>query len=239
MKDFSLSLDDLQRREFLAGIAKATLGVSILPGAIDAATTGGGYVKPKNPKAKNVIFIYMQGRMSHLDTFDPKSHPETKGISSPIKTNADGLQISSLLPNLAKHGDKMAVIRTMSQKTGAHDQARYVIHTMATAQRPGPATRTSAPGHNSSLAGGTKRCRTASSSTLETLAHDYFPRPCSFPHWGMAKGIRDLLPKIPKNQFNHQVRLAQKFSGVFEKILPPRRRPRLRPVLRRNREILR
>ena len=220
MKDFAFSLDDLQRREFLAGIAAASLGVSILPNPMEAATTGGGYVKPKNPKAKNVIFVYMQGGMSHLDTFDPKSHPETKGISSPIKTNADGLQISSLLPNLAKHGDKMAVIRTMAQKTGAHDQARYVMHT-GYAVRPG----TSHP-HMGSWAqyflG--RRNKTMPDSVLVSSGNPgpgFFPPDhAPFPIGEAAKGIKDLLPKIPKKKFNHQIRLAQKFSGVFEKYFP-------------------
>ena len=107
MKDFALTLNELERRDFLAGVAKAALGVSILPPLAGAALEPGGHVKPKNPKARNVIFLYMNGGMSHLDTFDPKTNSEVKGISSPIKTNAPGLQISNHLPSLAKHGDKL------------------------------------------------------------------------------------------------------------------------------------
>jgi len=220
MKDFSLKLDELNRREFLAGIATAALGVSIMPGAMDAATTGGGYVKPKNPKAKNVIFVYMNGGMSHIDTFDPKTNSEVKGISSPIKTNADGVQISSLLPNLAKQADKLAIIRTMAQKTGAHDQGKYVMHT-GYSMRPG----TSHP-HMGSWAqyflG--RRNKTMPDSVLVNSGNPgpgFFPPDhAPFPIGDAAKGIKDLLPKINPKTFNHRVQLAQKFSRVFEQYFP-------------------
>lgn len=220
MKDFSLKLDELNRKEFIAGIAAVSLGVTVLPGPLEAATTGGGYVKPKNAKAKNVIFIYMNGGMSHLDTFDPKTNSEVKGISSPIKTNADGLQVSNLLPNIAKHGDKLAVIRTMAQKTGAHDQGKYVMHT-GYAQRPG----TSHP-HLGSWAqyflG--RRNKTMPDSVLVNSGNPgpgFFPPDhAPFPIGDAAKGIKDLLPKIPKQNFNHRVQLAQKFSRVFEQYFP-------------------
>ena len=220
MKEFTHKLDDLSRKEFIAGVAAASLGVTVLPGPLHAATTGGGYVRPKNPKAKNVIFIYMNGGMSHLDTFDPKTNSEVKGISSPIKTNADGLQVSNLLPNIDKHGDKLVVIRTMAQKTGAHDQGKYVMHT-GYAQRPG----TSHP-HLGSWAqyflG--RRNKTMPDSVLVSSGNPgpgFFPPDhAPFPIGDAAKGIKDLLPKIPKQKFNHRVQLAQKFSRVFEQYFP-------------------
>jgi hypothetical protein len=220
MKDFTRRLDEIQRREFLAGVASLSLGVTILPSLINAETAPGGHVKPKNPKAKNVIFVYMDGGMSHLDTFDPKTNSEVKGISNPIKTNAPGLQISKLLPNIAKHGDKLAVLRTMAQKTGAHAQGKYLMHT-SYAQRPG----TSHP-HLGSWAqyflG--RRNKTMPDSVLIGAGNPgpgFFPPDhAPFPLGDAAKGIRDLLPKIDKNVFSHRVQLAQKFSRVFEHHFP-------------------
>ncbi len=94
MKDFTRRLDEIQRREFLAGIAKASLGVTILPSLIDAETAPGGHVKPKNPKAKNVIFVYMDGGMSHLDTFDPKTNSESRAFQphQDQRPGASGIQ---------------------------------------------------------------------------------------------------------------------------------------------------
>ena len=220
MKDFTRKLDEIQRREFLAGVARMSLGVTILPSLISAETAPGGHVKPKNPKAKNVIFVYMDGGMSHLDTFDPKSNSEVKGISGPIKTNAPELQISKLLPNIARHGDKLAVLRTMAQKTGAHAQGKYLMHT-SYAQRPG----TSHP-HLGSWAqyflG--RRNKTMPDSVLVGAGNPgpgFFPPDhAPFPLGDASKGIRDLLPKIDKNVFSHRVQLAQKFSRVFEHHFP-------------------
>jgi hypothetical protein len=70
----------------------------------------------------------MNGGMSHLDTFDPKKDAEVKGKFNSINTNAD-YSISEHLPKLAKHGDKMALIRSMMVNTGAHEQAQYLQRT--------------------------------------------------------------------------------------------------------------
>ena len=51
------------------------------------------------------------------DTFDPKSESSVKGTSTPTKTNADGVQLSSQLPQLGKHADKMAIIRGMNNRS--------------------------------------------------------------------------------------------------------------------------
>lgn len=220
MKDFALKLDDLQRREFLSGIAKAALGVSILPGAMDAATQGGGYVKPVNPKAKNVIFIYMNGGMSHLDTFDPKTNSDVKGISEPMATNVTGLKISSLLPNLAKQSDKIAFIRSMGQKTADHSQAKYLMHT-GYGVRPGTSHPQMGAWAQYFLG---RRNRTMPDSVLVNSGNPgpgFFPPDhAPFPIGDPATGIKDLLPKIKRETFNHRVQLAQRFSSVFEQYFP-------------------
>ena len=91
--------------------AKSFLGVSILPWAMPdpAMGAGLGLNRPLNyaPKAKNVIYLYMSGGMSHIDTFDPKPGAETGGPTQAIKTKAEGLQIAENLPLLANHADKI------------------------------------------------------------------------------------------------------------------------------------
>ena len=61
-------LTDISRRAFVERFAKAVFGVSLLP-AISATARGGDKV---GGKAKSVIFLYMRGGISHIDTFDPK-----------------------------------------------------------------------------------------------------------------------------------------------------------------------
>jgi len=53
--------------------------------------------------ARNVIYLYMSGGQSHLDTWDPKpDNKEVMGATKAIKTSADGVQISEYLPRMAK-----------------------------------------------------------------------------------------------------------------------------------------
>ena len=132
MNSFPFS-DELNRRRFVSLAAKSFLGVSILPWASHHSLSGAGLGlnRPLNhaPKAKNVIYLYMSGGMTHLDTFDPKTGTETGGPTQTIKTNADGVQLAENLPLLANHADKIAVVRGMSSTKGAHQQGNYFMHT--------------------------------------------------------------------------------------------------------------
>ena len=108
-------LDEPSRRDFISGAAKTFLGVSLIPGGAFAA--GGNDRKlpvRKNP-AKKIIYLYMSGGMSHLDTFDPKPEAasEYRGNLGVIKTSADGVRISEYLPGIARHMDKAAIINSL------------------------------------------------------------------------------------------------------------------------------
>ena len=80
----SLFSDELNRRRFVSLAAKSFLGVSILPWASHSSLSGAGLGlnRPLNhaPKAKNVIYLYMSGGMTHLDTFDPKQELKPVGL---------------------------------------------------------------------------------------------------------------------------------------------------------------
>ena len=124
---------ELERRRFISLAAKGFLGVSILPWTMPERSFGAGLGlnRPLNhaPKAKNVIYLYMSGGMSHIDTFDPKPGAETGGPTQAIKTNTDGMELAENLPMLANHADKIAVIRGMTSTKGAHQQGNYFMHT--------------------------------------------------------------------------------------------------------------
>src|SRR5438552_1567514 len=68
------------------------------------------------------IFIFLSGGPSHLETFDPKPRApiEIRGPYGTIPTNVSGIQISELLPQIARHMDKCALIRTMTGAADAH-----------------------------------------------------------------------------------------------------------------------
>jgi Protein of unknown function (DUF1501) len=126
MKSELNRMDDLSRRQLIARTAKAALGVTLLPvgsqlARAAAAGAAGG-------KAKHVIYLYMSGGMSHIDTWDPKTG-DTKGPTDPIKTKASDMMLGGTMTKMAQQADKISIVRSMSSKTGVHDQGNYLMHT--------------------------------------------------------------------------------------------------------------
>lgn len=88
-------------------------------------------------KAESVIFIFLAGGMSHLDSFDPKPYApiEYRGELGTVQTNT-GEVFGGLCGNLAQMADRMSVIRSMSHGEAAHERG---THNMLTGYRPSPA----------------------------------------------------------------------------------------------------
>jgi len=82
----------------------------------------------KGGTAKNVIYLYMDGGMSHVDTWDPKQG-EVMGPTQTIKTSATGIQLGEYLPRTAKQMHHGSVIRSLTSTQGAHEQGNYMMHT--------------------------------------------------------------------------------------------------------------
>ncbi len=125
MKDQLKNLDQLSRRQFVARTAKTALGVSVIPlanGMQAVQAAGGG-------KAEHCIFFYMSGGMTHIDTFDPKPGTETGGATKGIDTGVAGIQVSEFMPGIAKRFKDVALVRSMTQKTGDHRGGSYWMHT--------------------------------------------------------------------------------------------------------------
>jgi hypothetical protein len=74
------------------------------------------------------IFIFLSGGPSHLETFDPKpSAPiDIRGPYGVIPTSVPGIQISELLPQIARHMDQCAIIRSMTSRDGGHSGVHMV-----------------------------------------------------------------------------------------------------------------
>lgn len=117
------------RRSFMATAASQLLGVSFAGLAGQRLSMAAA---PAQVKAKSVIYLYMSGAMSHLDTFDPKPGAKSQGETKPGKTNVPGIEISERLSNLAGMMDKLAIVRSLTTLTGAHEQGNYLMHTSFT-----------------------------------------------------------------------------------------------------------
>src|SRR5262245_30807910 len=136
------------RREMLARCANG-FGALALAG-LAAESRGGPH---HAAKAKSVIFLYMDGGPSQLDTFDPKPllakhhgrNPNEllkvqptqfndvgKVLASPWKFAQHGQSghwVSELLPHLAKSADDLCVVRSLTSKFSEHTSANYFLHT--------------------------------------------------------------------------------------------------------------
>ena len=132
MKTELLRADELTRRSFILNAAKTCLGVSVLnalaPRAMAVPFEGASKAK-QVATAKNVIYLYMQGGMTHLDTFGCVPGADTMGNTKVIPTSANGVQIGEWLPNVAKMMHRGVIINSMSTTQGAHLQGDYYQHT--------------------------------------------------------------------------------------------------------------
>ena len=84
----------------------------------------------RNPqRRRSCILLWMSGGPSQMDTFDLKPGHANGGPFKEIATTVPGIRISEHLPKLARHMDRMALIRSMSTKEGDHDRATFVLRT--------------------------------------------------------------------------------------------------------------
>jgi hypothetical protein len=115
------------RRAFLKQGAGMGLGLS-------AASAFGEPESPealllKHPKAKKLIYLFVDGGLSQIDSFDPK--PKMGDVmmdTRVINTKIDGVQYGHYFPQLAEHIDKYCLIRSMSTGTASHGTGVYVTH---------------------------------------------------------------------------------------------------------------
>jgi len=142
----------LSRRELLKHSATG-FGMFALSALMADPSYSGVITDPKphfKPKAKNVIFLFMDGGVSHVDSYDPKpklkelegqrvgkvDNPtaggDRKWLGSPWafkQYGQSGLPVSELFPHTAKHVDKMAFVRSMKAEFPLHSRGNLLLHT--------------------------------------------------------------------------------------------------------------
>lgn len=147
---------EVPRREMLrrCSLGFGTLALSALfAKPAFASPPPGALVRPPHfpPRAKHVIFAYMSGGVSHVDSFDPKPELQRRHgqpMPVPVKPTMfndngnimaspwearprgqSGVEMTDLFPHLAGLADELAVIRSMTSKVNEHAQGNYSIHT--------------------------------------------------------------------------------------------------------------
>lgn len=140
---------DFSRRGFLRGVS-AGFGMLALNGIL-----GAGAAVPLHtpPRARRVVFCFMDGGPSHVDTFDPKPLLKTHqgkaigagAVSKRSQSNESrvwlgsfwdfeqrgqsGLWVSELLPHIARVADRICVVRSMVGELPLHGQQNLLLHT--------------------------------------------------------------------------------------------------------------
>ena len=104
-------------------------------------------------RAKRIVFLFMKGGPSHIDTFDPKpllDRDHGKPLPFPLpkitfakqgnlfkspwkfhRHGQSGLPISELFPSLARHADDLCILRSVHGTNPAHGAASLRLHTGA------------------------------------------------------------------------------------------------------------
>jgi hypothetical protein len=118
--------DGITRRDAIRVGTAALFGSAIgLPQLLRASDDA------KHKKDVSLIFIFLHGGQSHLDTFDlkPDAPAEFRGEFHPAKTRIPGLQICALLPKVSKEVDKFSLIRSFRHHNSDHGPADHYILT--------------------------------------------------------------------------------------------------------------
>jgi hypothetical protein len=99
-----------------------------------SSLAGGAATRPD--RRRSCILLWMNGGPSQLDTFDLKPGHKNGGPFRAINTAVPGIQISEHLPRLARHMDKLALVRSMASREGDHAEAIYYAHAGYTQRGP-------------------------------------------------------------------------------------------------------
>ena len=209
--------ENFSRREFVSTAAKTFLGLGTLPllgnEIVNASTVR------NQAKAQSVIYLYLSGGMSHLDTFDTKPGAETQGPVESIKTSADGVLISEYFPRLADQMKHVAVINSMNSTQGAHAQGRYFMHTSyvlrGTVQHPdlGAWTSRHLPKRNQGLPGNVKIGGSSSGLGGGFLESKFAALPIGDPEEGLQYSQ---LPKgVTEARFRRRMSKLRKMNRQF------------------------
>jgi hypothetical protein len=122
----SSACDGLTRRRLLEVAGAGLLGASF--GKLAAAET-----RPttRASRARSVIFLFLYGGPSQLETFDmkPEAPDAIRGPFQPIASRTPGLRICEHLPRTAAVSDKFCVLRTLTHPYNDHSSAGHYLQT--------------------------------------------------------------------------------------------------------------
>jgi hypothetical protein len=123
--------DGITRRDLLRIGGAGLLGMS-LPDVCAAERLAATSTRVRgtspSPRAKSVLFIFLYGGPSQLETFDmkPEAPSSIRGPWRPIASRTPDLRICELLPKLAERSDKYCVVRTVNHPQNDHNGTHFI-----------------------------------------------------------------------------------------------------------------
>jgi hypothetical protein len=115
--------DGVNRRSFLHLGAASVFGYSFAAGGLASQRA--------LPRDVSLIYLFLKGGLSTIDTFDlkPNAPAEFRGEFQPIQTNVTGIQVGEHVPRLARHMDKFSLIRSFRHHNSDHGPADHYMLT--------------------------------------------------------------------------------------------------------------
>src|SRR5262245_61371722 len=120
--------DGASRRDFLK-VGSLGLGGLMLPDLLRARAANKAAGKPT--KNTSVVWLWLGGGPTHVETFDPKmSAPkEYRSVVGAVKTNVTGVEIGGVFPKMAKCMDQMAIVRSFAHRNSGHGGGTHWVMT--------------------------------------------------------------------------------------------------------------
>ena len=114
----------ISRRSFLQLSSAVPLGLGM-------SQLGEAAIQDRNgtsPRAKSVLFVFLWGAPSHLDTCDPKpdAPAEYRGPFAVIPTRTPGVHFTEMLPRMASRSDRYTLLRSHVTSAPGHPDAGTV-----------------------------------------------------------------------------------------------------------------
>ena len=120
--------DGTTRRDFLR-IGALGLGGLSLPGLLRAREAANRAGMPT--KNTSVIWLWLGGGPTHIETFDPKmtAPSEFRSVMGAVKTTLPGVEIGGTFEKMAAHADKFAFVRSFAHHNSGHGGGTHWVMT--------------------------------------------------------------------------------------------------------------
>lgn len=119
-----LDCSGLSRRDFLR-VGTLGLGGLSLPWLLaqKAQAESGSFLRNKS-----IVYLFLSGGASHIETFNPNMDAPSPycSVTGDVQTSVPGVAFGGTFPQLARHADKMAIVRSFQHPIGGHVQA--IVH---------------------------------------------------------------------------------------------------------------